>query len=120
MKKAKILWYGNQLLKKINTEEKRKVKKACIFLERYIKKSFGKSPSSPGEPPGVDTGRLRASITYEIEQILFSITGKIGTNVKYARYLELGTKDMQPRPYLRAAIERNKAEIIKILTTPIK
>ena len=76
--------------------------------------------SQPGQPPAVDTGQLRASITYEIEQILFSITGRVGTNVKYARFLELGTKDMQPRPYLRAAIERNKAEIIKILTTKIK
>jgi len=133
MKKPKILWHGDKVLKKINEEENKRIHKACIFLENYIKTSMKKGSykpykrgkkihysSQPGHPPAVDTGRLRASITYEVMQMFYKITGRVGTNVEYARHLELGTKDMQPRPYLRVAIERNKDKLIKILTEPIK
>lgn len=44
----------------------------------------------------VDTGRLRASITHEAEEDGVII----GTNVHYAIYQELGTRYMNPQPYL--------------------
>lgn len=47
----------------------------------------------------VDTGRLRASLTHELDaraQIL-----RIGTNVKYAIFVFVGTFKMQARPVLR-------------------
>ena len=52
----------------------------------------------------VDTGRLRNSITHtrgerEMEEY-------IGTNVKYAPYVEYGTsRGPGPRPYIRPAVE---------------
>jgi HK97 gp10 family phage protein len=110
-----LKWYGDDVYKKIHNEQKKRVRQAAIFLESYIKKSFGTSPSSPGEPPGVDTGRLRKSITHEIEEALWDIIGRVGTNVEYGKWLELGTKDMSPRPYLRRAIEENKQELVNIL-----
>ena len=110
-----LKWYGDDVYKKIHNEQKKRVRQAAIFLESYIKKSFGTSPSSPGEPPGVDTGRLRNSITHEIEESLWDIIGRVGTNVEYGKWLELGTKDMSPRPYLRRAIEENKQELVNIL-----
>lgn len=44
----------------------------------------------------VDTGRLKASITHEAEEggVI------IGTNTPYAIYQELGTRYMNPQPYL--------------------
>ena len=119
MAKNIIKWYGDEVYKKIHDEQKKRVLEAAIFLESYIKKSFGTSPSQPGEPPGVDTGRLRASITHEIEEALWDIIGRVGTNVEYARYLELGTRKMSPRPYLRRAIEENKQELVNILSGKI-
>jgi HK97 gp10 family phage protein len=110
-----LKWYGDDVYKNIHNEQKKRVRQAAIFLESYIKKSFGTSPSSPGEPPGVDTGRLRNSITHEIEEALWDIIGRVGTNVEYGKWLELGTKDMSPRPYLRRAIEENKQELVNIL-----
>ena len=110
-----LKWYGDDVYKKIHNEQKKRVRQAAIFLESYIKKSFGTSPSQPGEPPGVDTGRLRNSITHEIEEALWDIIGRVGTNVEYGKWLELGTKDMSPRPYLRRAIEENKQELVNIL-----
>lgn len=40
----------------------------------------------------VDTGRLRASIIPEVTTIGETVQGVIGSNVKYAPYMELGTK----------------------------
>ena len=67
--------------------------------ERYVKQSFGTSPSSPGDPPGVDTGNLRNSINVQrVKQLVRSInTGA----VEYAIYLEYGTSRMAARPYMR-------------------
>lgn len=55
---------------------------------------------------GLDTGRLRNSITFATEKDAVYI----GTNVEYAPYVELGTVKMSPRPYLRPAATDHKAE----------
>lgn len=49
----------------------------------------------------VDTGRLRSSVTHQIQTSTNSVY--IGTNVEYAPYVELGTSKMKARPYLRPA-----------------
>lgn len=61
-------------------------------------------PSRPGQPPRVDTGLLRSSITHEVESDLFSVEARVGTNVKYGLFLEIGTEKMEPRPWLRPAL----------------
>lgn len=47
----------------------------------------------------VDTGRLRSSISYEVEDL----TVRIGSDVEYAIYVEMGTRYQRARPYLRPA-----------------
>lgn len=64
-------------------------------------------PSPPGQPPAVQTGRLRASIAWGF---VGPQVARVGTNVKYAPALELGTKYMAPRPFLRPAIDRLRNE----------
>lgn len=64
--------------------------------------------SSPGQPPAVDTGRLRSSITYEIGTQGRVLVARVGTNVEYAKHLELGTSRMRPRPFLRPALAKVK------------
>jgi HK97 gp10 family phage protein len=61
--------------------------------------------SAPGTAPAVDTGRLRASITHELGRDSRGLYARIGTNVRYAVYLELGTRRMRPRPFLRPALQ---------------
>ena len=46
----------------------------------------------------VDTGRLRASITPEVKQRWRRVEGVVGSNVKYAPYVELGTRPHWPPP----------------------
>ena len=58
----------------------------------------------------VDTGRLRASIAHIVVQQRNTLAVRVGTSVHYAAYVELGTVKMAARPYLRPALETNKAK----------
>ncbi|GBF05847.1 hypothetical protein DAERI_060107 [Deinococcus aerius] len=59
--------------------------------------------SAPGDPPAVDTGRLRQSMTaLQIKRGHW----RVGTNVEYAIYLEFGTRRIAPRPFFRPAVAR--------------
>lgn len=77
----------------------------------------------------VDTGRLRASISTnwngsklnvdkdkvnepEAKEDKFIVV--VGSNVEYAPYVELGTKKMSPRAFLRRAFEKNKKLLERI------
>lgn len=59
--------------------------KAVILLESAAKR---------GAP--VDTGRLRASITHEVDSRPVPLFGKVGTDVFYAPYVEFGTRPHWP------------------------
>lgn len=78
-------------------------------------------PSQEGNPPAVDTGTLRRSITYTIDES--KMVGKVGSTINdppYGAYLEFGTSRMKPRPWLKPAIEKSKETIEKILGKAIK
>jgi HK97 gp10 family phage protein len=51
----------------------------------------------------VDTGNLRRSITYEVNSGRNPYV-RIGTNVRYGIYQELGTRFHPAQPYLRPAL----------------
>ena len=68
--------------------------------------------SKPGDPPHTDTGRLRQSIKFDYKKGV----GRVGSNLKYAAWLEFGTEDMSPRPWLSVAISRVSKEVDKIFS----
>ena len=109
-------------------------------IERAAEIIGGMAESYAKELCPVDTGNLRNSITHTTENN--SRTVVIGTTVKYAPYIELGTgkyaeggggrqtpwryhdkkgwhitSGMPPRPYLRPAIEKHKDEYRHVLQT---
>jgi len=94
-----VLWSGVKIIDKINKANKQIMSKACLMVERDAKKLCP-----------VDTGRLRSSITHEIE----GLTGRVGTNVEYARHVELGTHKMAAQPYLRPALHQNEKAILAL------
>lgn len=54
----------------------------------------------------VDTGNLRRSITHELGQHdALNPYVRIGTNVLYGLFQEIGTRFMTPQPFLRPALE---------------
>ena len=71
--------------------------------------------SLPGNPPHRQTGTLVRSITVDSA---FNVTGnrivgRVGTNLPYGKYLELGTSRIKARPYLRPGLRRMHARIRK-------
>lgn len=84
----------------------------------------GLNPSVPPNPPHVLTGRLRQSITHEVTASPTAVVGRVGTNVVYARRLELGfvgtdaagrNINQAARPYLRPSLEENRLNIVRLL-----
>lgn len=65
----------------------------------------------------VDTGRLRNSITYQVQANEDAVL--IGTNVEYGKYVELGTSRMKAQPYLKPALVNYKDEYKQIMNDVI-
>lgn len=53
----------------------------------------------------VRTGNLRRSITHEVERDSTSWVARIGTNVKYGIFQEVGTVNHPAHPFLRPALD---------------
>jgi len=93
---------------------------------------FRKS-SAPGQPPAVDTGRLRNSITHNVTgrpgNVLPNPGGRkgfikayVGTNVAYGYYLERGVKsrNILPRPWFYITVQSQMNRTRTILRTSLK
>jgi phage gpG-like protein len=143
---VKMLWKGPQFLKQLYQHEGKNLERACIFLKNDIKKTLGVKSgpcndkgdrqakgsthkgkkrsegeynrSQPGEPPHLQCGELRRSMAHEVDKS--KMVGRVGSNKVYARYLELGTRRMAKRPFLKVALLRNRNTIKRILTLPFK
>ena len=100
--------YRKEREKEIIDDLQKGLKKAGLIVERQAKINVTQSPPSH---PQVQTGRLRSSITHEVgdSEVI------IGTNVVYGKYLEHGTSQMPPYPWLFPAVELKKPEIIEAL-----
>ena len=101
---SNVKWYGQKLIKEVGQKCFQNMEKACLLVEGDAKREVR-----------VDTGRLRASITHEIEKTKDETIGRVGSNVEYAVYQEYGTSKMRGHPYLRPALERNKGRIKQLL-----
>ena len=77
------------------------------------KRVYGFDRSKPGEPPRKQTGRLRASVAYEV----VGLVARVGTNVLYGLVLELGLGKLRgaARPWLRRALIESQGEVHRIL-----
>jgi HK97 gp10 family phage protein len=60
--------------------------------------------SAPGEAPATDTGRLANSINADID----GKSATVYTDLEYAPWLEFGTQNMEPRPFLFPAMEKER------------
>jgi len=94
----------NNILNEADRLIKQKLTLAALLVERTAKQLCP-----------VDTGTLRRSITHVIAPDRKSAS--IGSNVEYAPYVEMGTVKMTAKPYLRPALEANRAQIKRIFST---
>lgn len=85
--------------KMLNSELARKNEAAAIAIESEAKRL------AP-----VDTGRLRASITHDSDE-----TGAvIGTNLEYAPFVELSTRNTPAQPFLVPGLMNAKETVRRI------
>ncbi len=95
-----------EMLELMNGPVARDLVRRGIRVQNAAKvRATGPPPSMPGEGPGVVTGRLRGSITWRLGRDGFGTYVDVGSAVFYAPFLELGTRRMAARPFLRPALE---------------
>lgn len=138
-----VKWFGKELLRKCKQNSEQGLDKAAAFLVNEVVQSFGSPPplpveartargkritarkwrrahhAPPGQPPFVQTGTLRRSITFATPRPLSRHVGSTlkpqGGSPSYAMCLERGTSKMAARPYLRPALEKNRKEIMRLI-----
>lgn len=92
-------------------------------VDADIKESFSTTapdPSAPGEPPAVQTGRLKNSVKhYQMARGRWAVEqdGKIAP---YGIHLEFGTAKMRARPFFRAAIYRAVKRLPKLMKASVE
>jgi len=120
-------WRGPEAVKLINMEVGKRLDATGRFVRdkakelvsrsqpvRIYGKKAGRSrkgldPSRPGEPPKKVSGDLRISIKKEFDRAAMAV--QIGTRLPYGKHLELGTRKMAARPWLRPTLVNHQAEI---------
>lgn len=110
----KVVGQACGIVQKDIMESMRDTPTQSIGYHTYNKKVLH-YPSLPNNPPAVDTGTLRRSITFDVGTDESKVTGRVGSTIldpPYGAYLEFGTSRMIQRPWLRPALERNQ-EVIK-------
>jgi len=94
-----------QLLQGPDGEVARELARIGVALESQMKLNVTDHGPS-GQGPKVRTGRLRSSITWELDRDGAGLYVDAGTNVDYGRYLEEGTDRMRPHPWAGQSLQQ--------------
>lgn len=83
------------------------------YVTRYSQrgKAYQHVASKEGDAPNTDTGALVNSIAVENKK--GEAVSFVGSGLDYAKYLELGTKQMGARPWLMPALNTNIGNLEK-------
>lgn len=102
---TKLKWFGDKAIQGMDQAVSLALEASALLVEGQAK------ALAP-----VYTGNLRNSITHKVEKK----EARIGTNVYYAPFVELGTSKQAAQPYLSPALEANKGNIKRIFADAIK
>lgn len=139
---AEFLKHIRMTQQKVETQLGKTIAQCCATIQREAQESMrdtkidaSKSyyrhnkniphhPSMPYNPPAVDTGTLRRSITYTVdEKNLVGYVGSVLNDPPYGAYLEMaeyGSSRMKPRPWLKPATEKSLETIKKLMAGAVK
>jgi HK97 gp10 family phage protein len=72
--------------------------------------------SRPGEPPRRQTGTLNRSVDWEYSDDKSLARVGVTETAPYGKFLEMGTRHMEARPFLATALKQERAELVRLLT----
>jgi len=124
---VKVKWYGSTVIPKVKLNVGARLVLAAKAVQNMAKSRMdrgqptvgtglrmrGLKPSLPGKYPKRVTGWLLARVhrTFDEKELV----ARVGTNVKYGRYLELGTRKMLRRPWLSLALRDAMPQVRRLL-----
>ena len=99
----------------VEGEAKQSIQRGTKSGKLYKRRSVVHQASAPGEAPASDTGCLASNIsTTGPSKQLQNIEIDIISKAPYSKFLEFGTRNMEARPFLQPALEKNKRKIKRI------
>ncbi len=116
--------------KRLPSAIERNLARAAALIERDAKRNIhgsrtrairkGRPVTAPPGVLGVDTGRLRQSISFDVSRKGRRWTAEVGPQrVPYARIHEFGGKaghaNIPKRPYLGPAVEKNRELVFRLI-----
>lgn len=122
MSMVDIKWNGEEFFRQYKREMAKKLTECVARMQAWAVDHMNRQGSkfdhsAPGEYPKRQSGHLIKNVPYEVDGE--ELMARFGTNVKYGRYLEEGTKRMAKRPWLTRVIKETKNEVNRILRKPI-
>jgi HK97 gp10 family phage protein len=119
-------WRSREITEAIEREMRKRLFLIGARVSSHARKLVSPStrangPSLPGEPPHADTGRFRNSISHDVTRDAEGhLVARVGSNVEYAPFLELGTNKMEARPSLIRSIDDLRDKIKEIIRRPFR
>ena len=115
-----VKWNGDRFMRQVQAEAVRRLAMATAHVVVKVKENIstssqrGANPSDPGEFPHANLGTLRNSIRGEVNAR--RLRGRVGSNLFYSKFLEIGTKFMAARPFLRRTLNEQRQRVRRILS----
>lgn len=140
MSRTFVKWEGEHIMRLVTEFNHKAMIQATTFFKGEVKKTLSKMgtgkaykrksvthiASIAGKPPAPDLGHLRASISKQTKKQKMIIKGfvgsdleklaastDVGTDLEYGFYLEVGTKNMKARPFLRPTLMAQRKKILE-------
>lgn len=133
---AKLKWKGEEAMRIIRRAAENGTRDAAIIVQAKWKDLIGKAgkgrvyikksgrvhiASAPGDPPAKDTGDLGRSIQVDLSGVgERNPRARIGSNQEKARYMELGTRHIAPRPSALPALRQSKKRVLQAMDARVK
>jgi len=113
MANVKMKWHGEKVERMILKGVSKNLDRAAMEWVRFAQQRLSVAQvSRPMDYPGKDMGQLRRNIAWEKAS---ELVRRVGTNVLYGRFLELGTKFMQKRPWMTLTNNLTRTKLAKII-----